>query len=83
MNAHLWEGICRHVAEKYWPDLTEEQIADQAGLMPERPKPEPVIPLNDEEFRAFLAKQAEERAELARILAEKRAALSLVGRNAP
>ncbi len=33
---YLWEGICRHVAEKYWPDLTEEQIADQAGLMPDR-----------------------------------------------
>lgn len=34
--AHLWEGICRHVAETYWPDLTEEQIADQAELMPTR-----------------------------------------------
>ena len=31
----LFKGICRHVAEKYWPGLTEEQIEAQAGVMTE------------------------------------------------
>lgn len=30
----LWQGICRYVSEKYWPDLSEEQISDMADLMP-------------------------------------------------
>ncbi len=31
----LWEGICRHVAMNYWPDLDQETIEQMAGLMPE------------------------------------------------
>lgn len=32
----VWEAICRHVAEHYWPDLTEEAIEAMAGLMPQQ-----------------------------------------------
>jgi len=31
----LWQGICRHVVTKYWPDFTEEQISEMTELMPE------------------------------------------------
>lgn len=31
----LWQGICRHIAAKYWPDFTEEQISSMVDLMPE------------------------------------------------
>ena len=30
----LFRGLCRHVAENYWPELDEEQIADMAQMMP-------------------------------------------------
>lgn len=26
-------GLCRHVSERYWPDMTAEQIADMAEVM--------------------------------------------------
>jgi len=29
----FWRGLCRHVSAKYWPTMTEDQIADQAELM--------------------------------------------------
>lgn len=32
----VWEAICRHVAEHYWPDLTEDTIEAMAGLMPQQ-----------------------------------------------
>ncbi|MDH1009983.1 DUF1367 family protein [Pseudomonas nicosulfuronedens] len=31
----LYQGICRHIATRYWPTLTEAQVADMAELMPE------------------------------------------------
>ncbi len=31
----LYQGICRHIAARYWPTLTEEQVAEMAELMPE------------------------------------------------
>lgn len=31
---HLWTGICDHIARTYWPDLSGEEIADMAELMP-------------------------------------------------
>lgn len=29
----LWTGICRHLVAKYWPTMTEDQIAAQAEMM--------------------------------------------------
>jgi hypothetical protein len=29
----VFRGLCRHVAEHYWPSLTAEQIEDMAGVM--------------------------------------------------
>jgi len=29
----FYRGICRHIAAKYWPHMTEEAIAEQAELM--------------------------------------------------
>lgn len=31
----LWKGICRHICERYWPGMTEEQIVQMVDLMPE------------------------------------------------
>lgn len=31
----LWSGICAHLAERYWPQLTTEQITQMAELMPQ------------------------------------------------
>lgn len=31
--SQLWVGLCRHVSEKYWPDLTPEQVSQQAQIM--------------------------------------------------
>lgn len=30
----LYQGICRHVAEEYWPGLDESTVEAMAGLMP-------------------------------------------------
>ncbi|MFZ3193716.1 MAG: hypothetical protein WA154_11005 [Moraxellaceae bacterium] len=32
----VWDGVCRHVAEHYWPDLDQDVIEQMAGLMPDR-----------------------------------------------
>jgi hypothetical protein len=29
------KGLCRHICETYWPDLTEEQVQEMAETMPE------------------------------------------------
>lgn len=31
----FWEGICRHLINRYWPALTTEQITEMAELMPQ------------------------------------------------
>jgi len=31
----VFTAMCRHVSEKYWPDLTAEQVAEMAETMPE------------------------------------------------
>lgn len=31
----LWQGICRHLCERYWPGMTEDQIGQMVDLMPE------------------------------------------------
>ena len=30
----IFSGLCRHVAEHYWPEMTEEQIEQMAEVMP-------------------------------------------------
>lgn len=31
----LWQGICRHLCERYWPGMKPEEIEAMAELMPE------------------------------------------------
>lgn len=32
---HIFQGFCRYIATKYWPTLSEHQVAELAHLMPE------------------------------------------------
>lgn len=31
----LWKGICLHIADKYWPDMTPDRAEHMIDLMPE------------------------------------------------
>jgi hypothetical protein len=31
----LWQGICRHLCDRYWPGLNQDQIETMIDLMPE------------------------------------------------
>lgn len=31
----LWDGMCAHLVERYWPQLSVQQITDMAELMPQ------------------------------------------------
>jgi hypothetical protein len=32
---HIFQGFCRHIAFKYWPTLSDQQVAELAHFMPE------------------------------------------------
>ena len=32
----LWDGICAHLIQRYWPQMTEDQLTAMAELMPQR-----------------------------------------------